>query len=717
MTKISFLLVISLMLSISVQARKPSYALTNTGGVSLGVYEAGYLHYLISSAKEKGKVNNLILSGASAGAINSFISVLEACSDKKYTPSTSLFWKSWLPLSLEKFYVKENNKSQGLLSRESLNDIFNELEIAWNEGLRTGCTSYLGVTVTRKSPLSYYGKDGLNFPRSQEFFAVKIVGRGKGKRPLIRNHNLGDGSVQAFLPLQNDMKNFSYIKNLLLASSSFPIAFEPTSLDHCLMKNTEYKVCKGEDIRNDLFIDGGIFNNAPIDVAYKISKSLKREARDQFLILDPGVKNYPIETVRGNTISEGLVSDTFSLLKNFVSSSRKGQVTNFLGNHPEMVERVIPIMGSLPLASEPLYGFFGFFERDFRIFDFYVGMLDASNIRNLNNRDKLTLKKFKESNADMLYLYCMQSVFNGKTDIILECLRIKEKRAVNNLKTLLMVSIERLFNQCRQVSPDVQVDNELCNLAIEGKGPEDFIGHELKDWMQYEGEPQVQYILRRLRYHGFHFKDLGLKVDEGDKALFMVKKKIVDASRLAAKTQPKNDRFVLNQFTSPALNFAFYVPSVNERSIFIGTNSSDLSFTKLFDQSSFSSWYRKVNYGVMINGLETLMKQESFNFGALPYIGLQFEKRTASSAIRQFNMGARIGYQFSSERDFKVGACVDKADHNEAFLSCSDFAGQFVVGVTFLESVKIQFIQQVMFFSKTAKEWPRYSSLLFGWQF
>jgi len=714
--------IIILFLSISqvclASANKQSYTLTNTGGVSLGVYEAGHLYYLINSTKKKGqRLNSLILSGASAGAINSFISILEGCNKEKVTPTQSLFWKSWLPLSLERFYIKKGEKSDGLLSRSSLDDVFLTLEKSWNSGFTKGCKSYLGVTVTRKKPLSFLRNEGLDFPRHKEFFAIEITGQGEGRAPEVKNFNLRDGSIQAFLPFSKT-NNFAILKKLLLASSSFPVAFESTGLDHCLNYNKSKFTCNKSNSRNDMFIDGGIYNNAPLDVAYKISKALNRHQKDNFLILDPGIKNYPHAVDEVAKSDKGMISETFDFFKNFVSSSRKGLVSDFLGNHPEMAKKIIPIKGSLPLASEPLYGFFGFFERDFRVFDFYVGMLDASQTLDENNRSKLiTLPEFIKAPKDMLFHYCMESVFKGNTEVLLECLKRTNKNDAGNLKALLLVSIERLYNLCHKIDKNLYIENALCKLSANGKDPSSFIGRSTNGWKREDNESQIVYILRRLNHYGYHFKDLGLKKHQGHRAIFKVKEKIVKAAKLASISQPRDDSFILSQFTSPAVNFAFYVPNLDERTVYLGTNSLEISYAKLLNESFFSSFFTKLNYGVMLTGTDTVLKQESVSVGLLPVIGLKFESLETSSPVRQYNFGLRVGHHLASEEDFSFNKCQKREDHTETFLKCSDTVVQLSLGVKFLETIDLQFVQQLMPFSFSAGEWPRYSSILFGWQF
>ena len=88
--------------------QKRPYSLTISGGISLGVYEAG-LNWVIIEQLRNGRLSGdkmvrlLAITGASAGAINTLIAALRYC-EVKSSPSTvedNLFNKTWRTIGVE----------------------------------------------------------------------------------------------------------------------------------------------------------------------------------------------------------------------------------------------------------------------------------------------------------------------------------------------------------------------------------------------------------------------------------------------------------------------------------------------------------------------------------------------------------------------------------------------------------------------------------------
>ena len=96
--------------------QKRPYSLTISGGISLGVYEAG-LNWVILEQLRKGRLEGdkmvrlLAITGASAGAINTLIAALRYC-EVKSAPSTvenNLFNKTWRTIGIEGLLPTDTN--------------------------------------------------------------------------------------------------------------------------------------------------------------------------------------------------------------------------------------------------------------------------------------------------------------------------------------------------------------------------------------------------------------------------------------------------------------------------------------------------------------------------------------------------------------------------------------------------------------------------------
>ena len=694
-------------------------SLTTSGGVSLGVYEAGFLYYsmLLEQNLPKRRDDNLILTGASAGAINSFITSIERCSPMSNNPDESLFWKSWMPLNFDKFFIRGDSRANSLLQRDSIEEIFVNLEESWNSGLREDCVTTLGMTITRKNPYQLKEGNKLKYSRVQEYLVVKIRGRGRGKFPSVTNIHLKDSGSQMFLPFSSRGEgNFHLLKKALLASSSFPIAFEPISLDYCMVSEEGGQDCRGKSIEEDFFIDGGIFNNAPLDLAYSIAKNESDEENTTFIYFDPSIKNYPVTTEDDfSNIEQGLVKDLFKFVQNFITSSRSGQVSDFLRNHPKMNDKLYVLKGSMPLASEPLYGFFGFFEEDFRVFDFYMGMLDAKRM-NANGYVAKNKFQFEKLNIHMKVLECLDAVFNSHHETISYCSSLSDEK-FENFSALFQVSVESLFNNCSSVSPEVVVENKICKAAQKGFGPEMFDEKWSSDWRKKRNESQLSYIIRRLGHYNFLFKDLKVGRSSSDIALVKVKEKLSRAIESSAKNQPRDHRILLNQLASPAMNYLFYSPKQRINYFLVGNNTMNVGFSSVVSSSSLSNLYWRYGLGVMLTGVDYIYRPEVSSVGIVPYLGIYGEPTGLSTPLMQYRFGLRGGYQVSSKSDFKLGECSINSRSTTDFSSCSEVLVSGVANLTVFETIRSELAISVLPFRKSGRKRPTYISALVGIQF
>jgi hypothetical protein len=120
---IVFFIALSFAVNVSLAAepsRKERYSLTISGGVSLGAYEAGQSWALVEVLRrfrelptETGEGREGVLAGvtgASAGSINSLIAVVAWCerdAGRVSTVEDNLFWRTWIPLGIERLFPGE----------------------------------------------------------------------------------------------------------------------------------------------------------------------------------------------------------------------------------------------------------------------------------------------------------------------------------------------------------------------------------------------------------------------------------------------------------------------------------------------------------------------------------------------------------------------------------------------------------------------------------
>ncbi|MFT6396680.1 MAG: putative acylesterase/phospholipase RssA [Bradymonadia bacterium] len=75
-------------------------AITVSGDGTKGAYMAGHLFYRSRLTSLPDQFEPAVLTGASAGAINSVIGALSACGPEVQAPTESLFWEAWASVGI-----------------------------------------------------------------------------------------------------------------------------------------------------------------------------------------------------------------------------------------------------------------------------------------------------------------------------------------------------------------------------------------------------------------------------------------------------------------------------------------------------------------------------------------------------------------------------------------------------------------------------------------
>src|SRR5262249_28863104 len=204
--------------------------------------------------------------------------------------------------------------------------------------------------------------------------------------------------------------NFNQVRDLVFASAAFPIAFPAQKLGYCMTRpraSTGTASCARPE-RSDDFIDGGVFDNNPLGLAVRLAQLGLRPApggglawRDlddggaralpasdtasapppgavHYVYLDPDSTAYPTVSqplVRGQSLP--VVPTVTRLAGAFVNSSRSKELYAIAQGNPDLSTQMELTKRHFPTASGQLFNFLGFFEREFRRYDFYLGMYDA----------------------------------------------------------------------------------------------------------------------------------------------------------------------------------------------------------------------------------------------------------------------------------------------------------------------------------------------------
>lgn len=736
---LSSLLVLSLAQA-EAPARPPPRPLgvTISGGVSLGTYEAGFMYLTLEQLKVEPALQLKMVTGASAGSINALVSALASCRATTSNPFEDPGWLAWGDVGYRDLFDKKNSTSTALFSRDALERSFDRIRVLRREGLPESCDVVLGVVVTRVTPRKVELQKGLTVPRLEEKFLVRIQGRGLGKGLKLSNYVVPSAHLpQPLLPFVdedgNDAvasdRNFNQLRSLLFASSAFPVAFAPQPIEYCLSKppkdgevagaaNVECQVAEFLD----LFVDGGVFDNNPLRLAYNVAeKNLRRDElgfpqwRDVLappegeahpdilhLYLDPDTSAYPSEDAASEAPADkGLIGQFFKLGGGFVESARAKELSALAEERKDLAQRMKLTVSQYPKASEHLSAFVGFFERDFRVFDFYLGMYDA--YRELKagvgwhgtsfDVDGLVTRFAAEHPKQWKPFLCMLAMYEPGREADRGLCRASE---LKNFSILLQVSIDRVAAACRP-TPETLRGSSLggyhqhCARARQGLATVEVPGvlPIFEERIRRDDETAFDFFMRLLGAYRFDFTDLGLAHGNSTLGRLAIRRELEAMVLHWANAQASfADRVLARTVGRVALNnLQFSPPQISEHFV-IGTIVEGGVSAVPFGWQSH--WFQ-VDAALEVLQLTSLLspgtQRISFDLVAGPEFHLSF----LSNAIIQPRIALRGGVQLGTFDHVGGLKCADLGGDPRW---CTQGVLETMVSVTLLERVRAQFIWQ-----------------------
>lgn len=691
-------------------------AITVSGGVSLGAYEAGYLYYYTETLKRnRDKFRLHVATGASAGSLNALLAALSTCSELEPDPTRTLLFRAWVGVGLKQLFVPSETQPSALFSRKALQPVMDELSARWKLGLPADCDFVFGVATTRLVPKQLEINQGvMQLPRIEEKFVLRVRGEGEGKPPRLDHYvdpgfPLGD----PLLPIDGDGKgSFEPVGDLLFASAAFPFAFAPVKLRYCTTEGKEGSTahCTPEESTQDLFIDGGVFDNQPMRLAAKaVTHGLEKRPEGwrfmevptrrvtvipqnmQFWFIDPHVTAYP--PMRTSTLnpteSYWTLGQTF--IASYIQTAETKTLYGLFERHPVLLNQVQVGMSYYPTTSSLLAAFFGFFDRKLRIFDFYLGMHDAHR-RFASDDLAMPEAAMRDANGDTDPTWdpfaCMQAVFDDDAREASEC----EGEDLEDLRVLMQVTLDRLYVHCADLPNQgiTTTSHEQCRRAMKGEPPPRVPGlkpgrHHWQKKSKDEGD--LDYTLRRLGEEQFRFEDLGLERDDARHARREVRAELGKLVDRFATVQPEAGA-LLRVAAGPLLNSLTYQPPEHILHATIGP-SIELGWSMTKPASGWA-WFRPA-LALSFDGLASLASGSNAYFGLAPYVGLEFEPLPVSSSTFQWRLGLRAGWLFSTGDGFGGRRCLPASGQ-----PCSRVTTETYVALSLFERIRLQIAVQYM---------------------
>ncbi len=632
-------LILFFVLNSSTYTIAKSIGIVASGGVSLGSYEAGLLYKFVESQKNYLPHDLKVVLGASAGGVNGLITIFESCRLVKSVENTPLHWKMWIPVGLDQLESR-NSSNTSLFHRGASNALFYEFRDIWQQGLSENCNVIFGVTVTRFRPIIDELKPGLSLTRQPEVFFVRIRGQGKLKFPKVENYFIdGNQTYRTALPFtNNDQFNLELLLDLVQASAAFPLAFPPYEIEHCLFRPGEKNTtCSVQNSRKDLFVDGGIYQNSPVGLGFKI---LKKETPAQsvpelYYINASAPYKKPNQTNASDPAEGredlGIFSDIYELTLSFLKTSRTMTLSENIQRNPEISNYTKTNLKNYPLFSEPLFAFLGFIETDFRRADFFLGIRDAEDLfQNDLLMDSMPEYNCFKSHLEKINLNCQLS---------------------DNLKIL---------------SSYVHSKNETVGLP-----------NTLESLFPY------------LEENSFEFKDLKLSKKDSVYGRVALKNRFKKLSQTFIQKQPKKVQPIGQLLFNASLNQIAFQPSSNYTYFLIGS-SPELGFSRAFHGKYEVPTSLRFNVALLFRGLDNYFNSQRDVWAMVPLVGLRFQPYSLSRSLWQMNFGLRAGYSISSRSNFATNECHSRNSFYPE--DCSGWILQQVTSITFLERLRFQLV-------------------------
>ena len=307
------ILLLAALLASTPAALRGRVAFTLSGGVSLGSYEAGLTWAIIRYLRAvPGAPELAAVTGASAGGINALLAAGLWCRERTDAfgedPDANLFHDLWASVGLEDLLPDDPSgfaPDDGIFAAAPLESAFRRARaqvLAPGVRFRPGCVVPIGLTVTRERP-EERTIAGLQVPRQRFVLPWRFEVDGSGtarivSAPLAYGRESGDAQLLLGEPRGVPGIGFVQVSAAALASGAFPFAFRPRQLCDCALQCPEEDVvsngaCEGPDpglgitglsceaippagsrqLCGHLYVDGGIFDNAPIGLAVDLAEA------------------------------------------------------------------------------------------------------------------------------------------------------------------------------------------------------------------------------------------------------------------------------------------------------------------------------------------------------------------------------------------------------------------------------------------------------------
>lgn len=260
---------------------KTKLALAISGAISLGSYEAGVIYELFTILQKLGKDSELqidVIAGASAGSVNGAILSLAMMYDCSLI---ELLKKVWLEsLDIAALLEEVSDPWKSIFSDRIINDLKKAILDAVRKSSDNSLPSApeklkMVFTLSNLSGIPY----SVKFNNKKEDYSLTT---------FADKYSIEIGRAKKD---EATLKEIGKMLDLAIVSGAFPFAFPAKSVKRNKDED-DYKDAKIDGNASSeldfVYIDGGIFNNEPVNRARELADTLDdKDTKRVYLLVDP----------------------------------------------------------------------------------------------------------------------------------------------------------------------------------------------------------------------------------------------------------------------------------------------------------------------------------------------------------------------------------------------------------------------------------------------
>ena len=695
------------------------YVLTISGGVSLGAYEGGLLYYLMNHIGTRSPRSELaVVTGASAGSLNSLIAILSDCGLQREAPLDSLAYRVWQSVDLAGLAQPKDVTPISLFSRTAFSPAIAAIKQAWMGGIDTKCDVLLGVSVTRRTPIQHQIRPGLVVIRQAEYFVFRIQGRGKHQAPRISNAPPSDNAqAQLGLPFTgDDAGDFELLMQTLQASAAFPLAFKPQPLSYCVLTPQTGAGCARQNTATSEFIDGGVFDNTPLRLAESLARRRFPNKSDYnhllFGVITAGGETHPdgaaaLDQQQSLNQSPGLFSYLNELSRNLITTTRGREISTLLTEHPYLGDKLLINVHVLPPASHYYYAFSGFIDGGFREFDFALGMWEArffvtraahEQIGQLGIQHKGPLMPSWGSNFDSppweIYR-CIDQAAQSEQPAERVC-RFSQAQSKRLLPLI-----------------DTTLDLVRARCSASGGQKSSFPSCGMLARKQVEIAPEAdesdrEYFFRSLQRRHYSYGNS----DQVDGKQWL-RERMQPVLHRFAQQQAVHEQVFVASGAEILLDRLSYAPPKEISYALVGTAITFGKSYSLIDDPNSMFSIGRWEFGSMVQGLDTFLGRSRDMLAVTPYLGMMVDLTSLVQIPLRPRVGLRAGYQGSSGDSWGNHPCTVDNNGSSSY-ACSQATLHPYLSLSLLDRLRFDVVYQIFPWDRSSK--PGELSLMIGLQ-